>query len=322
MTTAARKRYNINQSPLYKLRNKKKLASILKVPSLQSLKAITCLVKPYTTFNVTIKGKLKSVEVPSRELYPIHARLFNLLTRIESPDYLHSGIKGRSYITNAKAHRGLKKAYTLDVVRFYPSISRRKVAAFFRDTMKCSKDVAAVLSDLSTYDDHIPTGSPLSQRLAYLTCKKMFDEVYEVSLGAKVLMTCYVDDLTFSGDNVSRRWIYDTIKRIITKHGFKTHKDRFFGPDRPKEITGVIVDGNKLKVCNRHHKAIYDLILEIPKNDDIETVDKLYDRLIGKLSAAAQIEGNFKKRIMTARNCRLCHPAKRGKSSTTPRDCS
>jgi Peduoviridae polymerase len=311
MTMSAPKKYNVNQSPFYKLGNKKKLASILNLSSFKSLKAMTRLENPYRIFDVPIKNKLKSVQVPSRELYTIHARLFILFRRIELPDYLHSGIKGRSYITNAKAHLGTKKTYTLDIVKFYPSVSRTKVAAFFRDTMKCSKDVAAVVAHLSTCDDHIPTGSSLSQLLAYLACKKMFDELYAASLLANVVMTCYVDDLTFSGDALSRAWIYNTIKPIITKHGLKSHKDKFFGPDRPKEITGVIVDGNKVKVCNRLHKSIHELMLQIPDTDDLESLNKLYDTLIGKLSAAAQIEEKFKiKRVKATKRRRLGHPVK------------
>jgi hypothetical protein len=308
MITSAQKKYNFNQSPLYKLCNKNKLACILNLPSCESLKALARLEKPYKTFEVKIKNKMKPVQVPSRELSHIHDRLFCLLRRLEVPNYLHSGVKGRSYITNAKAHLGTIKTYTIDIVKFYPSISRTKVATFFRDTMKCSKDVAAVLAKLSTCCDHVPTGSPLSQLLAYWTCKKMFDELHAASLSANVLMTCYVDDLTFSGDVLSRSWIYNTIKPIINKHGFKSHKDKYFGPDRPKEITGVIVVGNSIKVCNRHHKAIYELTLEILQVKNRGNSNKLYDTLIGKLSSAGQIDGKFKtRRTMTSKQRRLCH---------------
>jgi hypothetical protein len=138
-----------------------------------------------------------------------------------------------------------------------------------------------------------------------MTCKKMFDELHEASSKANIVMTCYVDDLTFSGDELSRVWIFRTIKPLITKCGFTSHKDKLFGPGRPKEITGVIVDGNKVKVCNRHHKSIHDLMMQITETDDIKAMNKLYDRLLGRMSSAAQIDEKFKpKRIQTAKQRR------------------
>lgn len=306
MITSARRKYDLTQSPLYKLHRKKKLASILHLSSLEALKTLTYLENPYREFDILIKNKLRPVQVPSRELYPIHTRLFSLFQRIVLPDYLHSGTKGRSYITNAKVHLGTKKTHTTDIAKFYPSVGRSKVAAFFRDTMKCSEDVAAILAQLSTYEDHIPTGSALSQLLAFWACKKMFDELYDASIASNMIMTCYVDDLTFSGDALSRKWIHSTIKPIITKHSLKSHKDKFYGPGQPKEITGVILDGDKVKLCNRHHKSIYELMLQIPETDDPKSFDKLYNTLIGKLSSAAQIDPKFKsKRIQVTKHRQL-----------------
>lgn len=305
MTISAQRKYDLTQSPLYMVRSKKKLAEKLNLPSSEALTALTRLEVPYRKFEIEGKSKPRPVQMPSRPLYPVHVRIFKLLRRFELPDYLHSGVKGRSYITNAKAHLGTKKTYTVDIKKFYPSVSRSKVYAFFRDTMKCSEDVAGILANISTCDGHIPTGSSLSQLLAYLACKNMFDELHAASGKAGIVMSCYVDDLSFSGDSVTRAWIYGTIKPIISKYGLKSHKDKFFGPGQPKEITGVIVDGNAIKVCNRHHKSIYELLQKVPITDDIEVLNMVYDELIGKLSSAAQIEARFKaKRLATRKERR------------------
>jgi Peduoviridae polymerase len=302
--TKPENKYDITQSPLYKLRSKKALASYLNLASTPDLTRITRLENPYKKFSIMGKGKPRPVEVPSRDLLPIHNRLFVLLKRIELPDYLHSGIKGRSYLTNAKAHLGAKEVYTLDIKKFYPSVTRAKVAALFRESLGCEKDIAAVLADITTCDGHVPTGSALSQVLAYLACKEMFDLLFAVSLEANLTMTCYVDDLTFSGDSISKRWIHDTIKPIIKKFGMNSHKDKYFGSGKVKEITGVIIDGTRVKVCNRMHKSIYELSMQIAEVEDKQQLDELYKKLIGKLSAAGQIAERFKeqrKRVVKAR---------------------
>lgn len=302
MTTSALKRYDITQTPFYKLQSKKKLAELLNLPSVAVLNSLTRLEAPYRKFEVPNKNKSKQrlVQMPSNELYPIHARIFKLLKRIELPDYLHSGVQGRSYITNAKAHLGQKTTYALDIKSFYPSVTKPKVFNLFRDVLKCSDDVAGILAEITTCDGYIPTGSSLSQLLAYLSCKKMFDELHLVCRAEGAVMTCYVDDLTFSGEKVSRSWIYTTVKPIISKFGFKSHKDKFFKTGQPKEITGVIVDGHSVKVCHRHHQAIRDLMLAIPETEDPAEINKVYEKLIGRLSSIAQINPSFKSRKTAA----------------------
>ena len=83
MTTSALKRYDITQTPFYKLQSKKKLAELLNLPSVAVLNSLTRLEAPYRKFEVPNKNKSKQrlVQMPSNELYPIHARIFKLLKR-------------------------------------------------------------------------------------------------------------------------------------------------------------------------------------------------------------------------------------------------
>lgn len=67
----------------------------------------------------------------------------------------------------------------------------------------------------------------------------------------------------------------------------------------------MIIDGNAIKVCNRHHKSIYELLQKAPITDDPKALNKVYDELIGKLSSAAQVEARFKaKRLATTKERR------------------
>ncbi len=297
-------KYDITQSPLYKLRSKKKLIALLNLQSVSDLNSILRAENPYRKFQILSKGKLRSVEVPSRLLQPLHNRLFRLLKKVNLPDYLHSGTKGRSYVSNAKAHCDKKEAYTLDIKKFYPSVTKARVGTFFRETMKCEPDIAAILAKITTCDEHVPTGSSLSQLLAYFCCKEMFDTLYDLSREAGITFTCYVDDLTFSGDKLSRKWIYEKVKPIINRSGMRSHKDKHFKAGQVKEITGVIIDGRDAKVCNRMHKSIHTLTLRIAETEEPLLLDSLYDQLIGKLCAAGQIEERFKKQRILATQTR------------------
>lgn len=79
-----------NPGPLYKLQSKKKLVELLNLTSVAALNSLTRLEIPYRKFGIPVKNKSKTRLVQmSNELYPVHARIFKLLKRIELPDYLH-----------------------------------------------------------------------------------------------------------------------------------------------------------------------------------------------------------------------------------------
>src|SRR5258705_185981 len=84
----------------------------------------------------------------------------------KTPEFLHSAIKGRSYVTNASEHGPNAPTIKVDIRRFYPSIRAAAVFHFFRDHMQCAEDVAGILTKLLTVDGHLPTGSSASPILS------------------------------------------------------------------------------------------------------------------------------------------------------------
>ena len=62
------------------------------------------LVKQYLpiTTNKMPPSTITDETVPHPQMVRVHRRLNSLLKRIEIPDYLNSGIKGRSHIKNGK----------------------------------------------------------------------------------------------------------------------------------------------------------------------------------------------------------------------------
>jgi hypothetical protein len=148
----------------------------------------------------------------------------------------------------------------------------------------------------------------------------MFDAIHDASHEANLKFTCFVDDLSFSGEKITKSWIHDVIKPIITRSRMKSHKDKFFRSGQPKEITGVIVDGDTIKVCNRMHQSIHELMLQIAETEDLFQLSDLYNTLVGKLSAAGQIEGHFKnQRVMVTKARRKLDLPRRSQKTVLPR---
>jgi len=288
----------MNQSPLYKLGNKRRLASILNTtfPELQKL---VCRDDNYLTFEINPDSdKPRPVETPKPRMERIHRRLFNLLSRIEPPEYLHSGVKGRSYITNARAHAGSKTMVKLDIVRFFPSTKRWHVYDFFRNVLCCSSDVAGLLANICTVDGHLPTGSCVSQVLAFYAHKQMFDDISDGSSDDGLTMTCYVDDIAISGDNASGKTLHAARTRI-KQRGLASHKkkEKIYPENRPKLITGVIIDGETLKLPNRKHKEIYKGVLNADNLEDDSEKSGVLEKALNRSIAAAQIDPAFQGRV-------------------------
>lgn len=290
--------YAINQSPLYKLSSKKKLADLLRMSTQELMGFAEKTEVNYNTFPVYKNKKSRWVQAPKPKLKAVHKRLFQLLGRISYPDYLHSGVKGRSYVTNAERHVGERQLYKLDIKSFFPSVSIGHIYYFFHNRLKCAPDVSWKLQRLCTYGDMLPTGSCISQIMAFNAYEPMFCELNELANGNGAVMTCYVDDLTFSGRNISGRFQY-SVKEVIKKNGLSSHKEHFYGQSARKTITGVIVDGDALKVPNKQQLSIYQTMKRLAGLPPGEEQDAVLRSLKGRCSAAGLIDERFKNPIST-----------------------
>ena len=93
--------YGRDQSILYKVTSPQMLADRLCI-SRDELNAIVADPDPYKRWLDKKSGRM--IQEPRPKLAKIHRRIAVLLARIDTPAYLHSAKKGRSYISNASAH--------------------------------------------------------------------------------------------------------------------------------------------------------------------------------------------------------------------------
>lgn len=249
----------------------------------------------FRIFDIDQEGKKRTVEVPKGTLEKVHRRLFTFLERLDKPSYLHSGRKKHSYITNASAHVGVIPVAKLDLKKFYPSIDGARVYRFFTQALHCSEDVGAVLTKLCTVNDHLPTGSCLSQLLAFFSAKPMFDELDTHARAYEVSGTCYVDDLTWSGANATPAFLWRA-KKIVHRHGFQYHKDKCYQANQPKIVTGVMLVRSGMAVRQGRELAIWRSINDLGGIDEKARV-KAFDSLIGKAVASSQIDIRFLQKV-------------------------
>lgn len=270
MQCKPRKQYAIDQSPLYCLRSKRKLASIL-LTSYSKLVRLTSAKQMYIEkkiFNEN-KGKELYIQKPKPFLKRIHKRIQILLARIKLPICMHSYRKGCSYIDNAELHIGNSTLRKLDIKSYFLSTSSKQVFWFFHGRMKCSKDVAGILTKLLTFNGCLPTGSPSSPLMSYYAHIDMWESISIIAVESNCTLSVWIDDITVSGttDFAEATW---KIKKAIKGSGLNYHKEKYYAGKKSREVIGVIIANDRLQAPKKQHLKRKDLLVEINKKYRLE----------------------------------------------------
>ena len=304
------------ECPFYGLQSKKVLKRLLRIQDSKFLKQDYCASLAYPHIVTDPKDRL--IESPHDKLKVLQSRIKNHLSKIDVDDNVFSGIKNRSYAGNAKKHVGdtRRNLFRIDLTAFFPSISRETVFRFFVDDLKCSCDVAEILTNITTVDldkatvkdmssvnrflekknvtcrNHLISGSPSSQIMCYLVNHQMFDEMQAAADAYGATMTIYVDDVAFSSENRISYQFRSKIFAIIRRYGYQVSakKVKLYTKTHPKLVTGVIIDSDgqpavknslRLKIIKK-----YEYLRDHPE-------DELgMKQLRGLLSAARQVHPN------------------------------
>ena len=168
----------------------------------------------------------------------------------------HGFIRGRSIISNARAH--LRKPYLLkmDICDFFPSIAINRVICVFQN-LGFPNNVSFYLARLCCLRNHLPQGaatSPaLSNTVAYVMDCRLTGLAESYGLG----YTRYADDLTFSGDRIPIRFL-QIVETVVAEEGFKirSEKTRFCHGAGRKIVTGLSVSGDEVRVPRGYKRKI------------------------------------------------------------------
>jgi hypothetical protein len=255
-----RKSYHLDQSPFYKLNSKKKLARLLHLDIVKlnhlSSTSDNCysefpLKKKslYDRYFATKEPKSRLVENPNQPLKVVQKRISELMAKIVAPHFLFCPAKGKSYLSNAALHSKARVVKTLDIQKYFPSTSSKRVYWFFHSRMLCSKDVAATLTRLICYKGHLPTGASTSPIMSYFANIDAFQAIAGICELNSITVSIYVDDITLSGDRVPDAVVWQ-VKREIKRVGLSYHKEKW-SFEGQIEVTGSILGNGRIVPPNR-----------------------------------------------------------------------
>jgi RNA-directed DNA polymerase len=182
---------------------------------------------------------------PSRfPLKKIQQRINLLLQGIELPEYAYGGVRNSNNILNAKRHIENKYFFSADLKNFFPNITHHQVFRMFMHN-KFSPTVARILTQLTTYRGGLPQGAPTSPIISNLVFVETGNKLFERTKHLYITVTTFYDDLTFSSKDDFKIIIPDLLEIIKTGKFFLHYKKLKYKTRQP-EVTGVVIDKNKL----------------------------------------------------------------------------
>lgn len=219
------KTYPLKSSPLYRLRNRRKLAELLFLPDNYFRVFHVYKYNEFSKPKLNGDGKRHFMN-PEYELKKIQRKIYKLIRRIEVPGWVKSAKQGESYITNCKAHLNSKYILTMDISKFYDSASKKRIYKLFDETFEMEADIGAIMTTLLMNGESLPTGGPASQIIVFWAYREMFFKVEELAEEYDCQFTLYVDDMTFSSQYAIPSKLQKGIVDLLGTYGLTVKKEK------------------------------------------------------------------------------------------------
>lgn len=195
-------------------------------------------------------SKVRRLSIPEPELKSIQRRInSNILAKIPLAKTVYGGVRGGSPRKNAGEHSNQRCVINMDVKEFFPNVRHYMVFRMFRNELAFGKDVASLLTRLTTYRSYLPQGAPTSTAVANLLLAAPVDVPVSAEAERSGLRySRFVDDIAISGRNP--RSLINKIARLLSSRRLPIHRSKASGRSklritpggRAQAVTGLIVN--------------------------------------------------------------------------------
>lgn len=208
----------------------------------------------YSQFPMRKGDKVRILRVPKPELMDIQRRIRkNVLEAVPLSSEVHGGVRGRSASSNASQHLGKPCVVTVDVKSFFPKVRHYVVYRMFRHELGFGKDVAYLLTRLTTLRSQLPQGAPTSTAVANLLLAAPVDAPATAQAASRdVAYTRFVDDIAMSGEEP--RSLINLVARLLSRRRLRVHRTgtkskpatklRISRSSEAQEVTGLLVNSS------------------------------------------------------------------------------
>jgi retron-type reverse transcriptase len=182
----------------------------------------------------------------------IHRRV---LRRFPVHGTIYGYRKKRDVIKSAALHVGKPVLVTLDIKNFFPNIRPTKVYEMFLER-GCSRPVARLLTELTTYENQLPQGPPTSPGIANQILTPLARRISGVCQKHGLAMSVYGDDIFISGSLRAAK-VKNLLFRIIKAEGFSLNlkKTGVSRAGEKKIVTGISVN-TKINIPKDYYRRV------------------------------------------------------------------
>ena len=249
--------------------------------------------KYYREFKIPKRnGKWRNISSPYPAILLVQRWILdNILTSIPLAPVAKGFVKNISIKDNVLVHINNKCLLKIDIKDFFPSINLQRIIAVFLN-LGYPKNISFFLAKLCCKDNCLPQGAPTSPYLSNVVCRRLDRRLESLSKKCNINYTRYADDMTFSGQYISHKFI-EYVYGIVSSERFIPNykKTKLIIGQGKKVVTGISISNNVMtiprsKKRNLRKEAHYILLNGLEKHCEFnKTYDPiLIERLIGKFN--------------------------------------
>lgn len=243
--------------------------------------------KYYKTYTIPKKnGKERLISQPNKKLKGLQSWiLVNILERLNVSNSCKGFERGSSTFHNAEPHRSANALLTIDLKDFFTTVTQKQVFNIFK-SIGYNNLISVIFSNICTYNEALPQGSPCSPKLANLAAWKLDVRIQGYVGKRGVNYTRYADDLSFSSlTPLKVVHIIPMIKKIIEEEKFKINpsKTRIAGLSRAKVVTGLVLSDQSIGIGKNNYKTLRAMIHRLTFSSE-QSNTKLFNQVKGWLA--------------------------------------
>ena len=210
----------------------------------------------------------RHIDNPTLELKEVQDRITRAILKPlakKLPLYLVGGMPGRSVLKNAYPHIGQEVIVEMDLEKCFENVSHKAIYSVWK-TLGYGRDVANILTKLTTLQNRLPQGSPASTILCNLALSEMATTIFDLAETHQCKFTLYVDDVTLSGSKDNVLSIISEAVKCITRSNMRVNgkKTEILYKNNSQAITGVLVN-KKQTVSKVKYEAVRRQVIEVSK---------------------------------------------------------
>lgn len=194
------------------------------------------------------RGGKRRLEIPDQETRQLQRRiLHSLLQSLNAHPFACGFEQDTSIVDAALPHQRKAIVVKMDVRRFFESTSATRIQNYFAG-IGWDAQAAALLTELTTCNGHLPQGAPTSPRLSNLVNARLDESLLRIARRHGGGYSRYADDITMSfpkGRGRKVRGLTQAVRRILKMYGYTMHggrKLKFYRQHQRQAVLGLVVN--------------------------------------------------------------------------------